>query len=323
MQMMRKASVLMLLVGLLVGCTAAPPLVAPAGQAASAPATLATPLMTPDMGETGHVMIEGDEALLRPLVEGWLSLDYSDIGLKTRLLLGRLPENLAFSLALPSGSTVIGSVVNDDLNQMRIYVAVPLAAQQAITYFTDNLVQQGLAALPSPEDSAAFGQPDSRLRAMLCSDADGATLYLTAVPSPDDAQESNVSLSMVTYRDEACRMMQSPQPPAADWLPHLPAPAGARIETSGSGAQANTEVDAYAVLTVAMSVAELADHYEALLHEAGWTLVRRTGGDGVAWSSWQFEDKAGQPWAGTLIISERPARVNGVFVELRAERSLR
>ncbi len=76
MQMMCEGSVLMLLAGVLVGCATAPPLIAPAGQVASAPTTLATSLMTQDMGEAGHVMIEGDEALLKPLVEGWLSLDY-------------------------------------------------------------------------------------------------------------------------------------------------------------------------------------------------------------------------------------------------------
>lgn len=76
--------------------------------------------------------------------------------LKTRLLLGRLPENLVFPLVLPSGSTVIGSVVNDDLNQVQIYVTVPLAAQQALTFFADDLVSQGFIVLPSPEDTAAF-----------------------------------------------------------------------------------------------------------------------------------------------------------------------
>lgn len=326
---------------LLTGCTA-PPLIAPAapqpttqtavvgsGNEVSGAGfeivTQSEQVVVPAAPQPGRITIEGDETLLKSFVERWMNLDYSGVGAGATLLLGQLPKDLPLDLPLPEGARVIGSVTNEVLGGAQLYLTLPFTPTQAIAYLTAELADDSFQPLKFPDDALDVFKPATLpQQAMLCSEPLGVSLSIHTAQSPDDASQSDVVIALTTYQDDACKAMLYPQTDGQKLLPSLIAPAGAQIGGGSGGGSGGSNTSAYAQINISidLSASELAEHYNALLRQAGWTLLKQSASDDVAWSSWQFEDERQRVWAGTLTVSRPPAQANAFSVELRIERAL-
>lgn len=86
-------------------------------------------------------------------------------------------------------------------------------------------------------------------------------------------------------------------------FPTLYAPEGA--EVGGSGGSYGTGLEQRsATVTTALTPYDLISHYAAQLEEQRWLPHGPADYGAVAFESWTFEDEAGTPWHGLLVVSE-------------------
>jgi hypothetical protein len=113
-----------------------------------------------------------------------------------------------------------------------------------------------------------------------------------------------------------------PMDALATLLPQLLPPPDTLIQSSGGGGGSGGEmISAEAEIESSLSAAELAEHYETQLVDAGWErLEQSTGGGAVAWSGWSFTDPEDNPWTATFYIVRQGGEENAYLATLRAER---
>lgn len=279
-------------------------------------------IVTPG-GGSGKTVITGDDKWLRPFVETWFRTSYGATGVDTEVLLGSMPADLGFKLPLPPRTQVVGSVVQQDQLGTSVYLNVPLSAEETQAFFAEQLPAVGLVPNVPFEDTSVFGTPSGAGQLnVYCAEDKETVIYTTVSPTEDD-QQSSASLQITRQNYGPCSDGGSPVATsmAQELLPKLKSPAGAQMDGSGGGGSSDRDAYASATFTSDLDAAALNAQYASQLKAAGWKLIKQAEADGVAWSSWELQDKQGKPWAGMLTVSERPARANGFNVELRVERA--
>ena len=99
-------------------------------------------------------------------------------------------------------------------------------------------------------------------------------------------------------------------------FPTLYAPEGA--EVGGGGASFGTGLEQRsATVTTALTPYELISHYAAQLEAQRWLPHGPADYGAVAFESWTFEDEAGTPWHGLLVVSETADDAKTKRAELR------
>jgi hypothetical protein len=66
-------------------------------------------------------------------------------------------------------------------------------------------------------------------------------------------------------------------------------------------------------------LAPVAEPYRAQLAAEGWEQQNSGQGELLAWSSWSFQDRAGQTWRGLFFAFHRPDLAGEYFISVRAE----
>lgn len=99
-------------------------------------------------------------------------------------------------------------------------------------------------------------------------------------------------------------------------LPALYAPEGAEVGSGGRSGGMGTE-EIRATVTTALTPFELVSHYAAQLERQGWLPHGPADYGAVAFGSWTFEDEAGTPWHGLLLVTETAADTKTKRAELR------
>lgn len=101
-------------------------------------------------------------------------------------------------------------------------------------------------------------------------------------------------------------------------IPPLQPPAGARQFPEGGGGSPD-RMRSDARLPTDRDLATVAEHYRGQLAAEGWEQQNSGQHDLLAWSSWSFQDRAGQTWRGLFFAFHRPDLAGEYFISVRAE----
>jgi hypothetical protein len=143
----------------------------------------------------------------------------------------------------------------------------------------------------------------------------GEEAYLTI--SVDEIREDLTHVTFTLVEDgerSPCRRrmeLRSETP-----LPALYAPEGAEVGGGGRSGGMGTE-EIRATFTTALTPFELVSHYAAQLERQGWLPHGPADYGAVAFESWTFEDEAGTPWHGLLLVTETSEDAKTRRAELR------
>ena len=217
-----------------------------------------------------------------------------------------LPEALPsrFSIPLPPGTRVVGSVVFADEDALpkegQIILDVAMEPNEVEKFFLEELSKSGWLypnlALPvfvSPE-----GEPDrSRVFIPFCNEEENLSMFLRVFPLPE--QRSDVHLQLME-RNRAFCDRKAPLD-----LPTLKVPAGtALVDWGTGGGRDNAHGDA--TLVTDLPAAALEEDFRDQLAASGWAIVARGPGGPTPWSTWGFVGSDGKPWVGLLLVVDMP-----------------
>lgn len=280
------------------------------------------PTATPVANESVIVVGAGDDALLTELVVRVLDGQATDRGLEAGvapvLRVGALPAEWPAGLALPEGTTVIGSLENPTRSQgTQVFLDVAQPGQAVVDHFTRELVAQGYVEwLPG-------GKPvftGYSAATMLCQAGDGIQIGVTAVETPE--QPTDVRLTIASDpRFVSCDDGQPNEQHEATTalLPRLTLPPGMTLQGHGGSYAAEGRASDRQEVFGEVPPAELAAHIAPQLVDQGWRLVGEGESGPVAWSEWAVTDADGRAWGGLLTIIAGPGASRQRIVQFEME----
>lgn len=241
-----------------------------------------------------------DPVLLRELLERLLSPSFAPPGFepqRVQVVLGGAPDGLPFTLPVPSGGRVIGSVVRtggkgfgptEDSRSIEVVIDAPGATAELAAFFEDAMGAQGWT-LPADQPMGPVGgfQPSPSPRSLLFCQGDSRFFVSVNIFGRVNAP-ADVRVMVNEEEFSPCRTSPRPGPierPPFDIIPRLDPPPGVQLFSTGGGGGPNTF--AYdATADTALSVADLEAHYARQLEAAGWTRRDGEAGETLAWSTW-------------------------------------
>jgi len=239
-----------------------------------------------------------DMEALEELVRRFSQLE----GRRVRLLPEALPSH--FSIPLPPGTRVVGSVVfadeDDWPKETQIILDVAMEPNEVDKFFQGELSKSGWLYSKSalPVFVSSDGEPArSRVFTPFCNEEEDLSMFLRVFPLQE--QRSNVHLQLMERMLAFCDRKAPPD------LPVFKVPAGTTTVDSGSGGGRDT---AYgdATLVTSLPAAALEEHFRDQLAESGWAVVAQRAGGPTAWSTWRFVGSDGKPWVGLLLVVNMP-----------------
>lgn len=310
-------------------------------QPAEEPEAIATPVsreptpapesmgIEPEMSpQIPFLIIEGgDSDLLRRFISVWLaseSLPFLPDETNPRLVLGKLPEDLSQFADIFSDFEVLGVLEqrnNFDTTILLQTIDAPEIAQKTLE---QRLLDAGFKKPPGDlEMMGSFGFGSMPVPHLFCNEKDDSLLTVTTAVSREEGTVLSVEINQ---SDEM--MPVSPcdapggamLPPELLLMPHLKAPAGARVLPDGTGG-GPTGFYQSAVISVPLALHDVFDHYQQQLQEAGWDIVGYDETKALAWSEGEFKDKKGKSWIGSLFIAKRFSQEDSYFMLVRVERA--
>ncbi len=274
----------------------------------------APPLQVPGQVE----VIGGDETALREFIERWLSPVYPGMpAANTTVWLASLPDSIPADMPLPAGARIVASVRTPYDTQ--IMLDTEMSPMDVLEFYAVTLPPQGWQASPGLHEPSGFVSAPITLQSY-CLNGDQAHVMINALEGASGMTDLRLQLngpadSYICAGQAEMGMMDS-----ADLIPALRAPAGVQQISSGSGSggdQADTSAE---LRTEAFRAADLVAHYNAQLQQTGWQMLGTAGAEGIAWSTWSFQDGDEKSWSGTLVVTESPLQPDRRFASLRISR---
>jgi hypothetical protein len=211
--------------------------------------------------------------------------------------LGALPAEWPARVTVPPGSTVIGGVTHhrdNTLASMSVYLEGGSSSEQILRHYEDVLGVEGwmpfTPQMPGGMGGGFRSAMPTAFGRVFCRQENDPFFNILVADVPG-------RLGTVVTWDAGVDhhpLRQRPGPhgpggPLARLIPDLVAPNDVPVQGGGGGGSENEwEVRARAHTT--MPVADLAAHYRAELHRAGWTLRDDGGGPVVSWSRWRLPE---------------------------------
>lgn len=257
------------------------------------------------------------EAQIRELAERLLRAQWpftAEAPPSLKLLPGRLPDDLPFTISLPPGSRLLGSAVRSpgmrsgaqvSAEETDIALEAPGDAASILAWFDQTLLDEQWrppgARTPVLPGFQSAHLPTSRT---YCRGERGPWLAMIVTPGTDGL--SDVRLYVNTVSPGPCASQAEPlpgRPAIAALLPNLTSPTNVLLSPiGGGGAEDRWSSDAIARTTI--GVVELEAEVARQLATAGWTRHEgRTDGP-VAWSAWRVP--AVDEHHGLLFVTEGP-----------------
>lgn len=251
----------------------------------------------------------GDD-LLRKLALALLAprFAHSTSTVEPRLLVGQLPADLPFSVPLPEGARVLGTLLGADA-EPEIVIESPLALEETAEFYRAALTAEGWREEANPGfGRGGFVHSTGEFMTMLMfdRDAEGPSLRLMCSQAHDGGTtvQCNVAAQpFVPSQMRGRRMMH--HDPMHRLLPAIKAPLHANQQGGGSSSSDN-HVDSRATLETDLDVLAVGAHYRGQLERAGWQLNGSGESGPIAWSMWAFKDDEGEPWSATFVALRQP-----------------
>jgi hypothetical protein len=260
------------------------------------------------------------DSSLRGLIEALLPP--ASGGATVRLLPGQLPPDLPFTVSLPPGSRLVGSIVrtSDPVTGPGISIALVDTTEIAFdalgspeelfAFFDDVLTPQGWHDIHFRRSSNGFLPDQAARMRTYCADEPDHVVSLTVNPAPEGPNDVRLHISRQTLFSSCAEPLRTrgggalaPGGSFTEPFPPLYAPAGARLgmgdrssRYGGTGGQEHIPVE------TPLSIPDLAAHYEQQLATAGWIGQARDVAPEFAWSTWRLPaDEA--DWQGLFFVS--------------------
>lgn len=264
-------------------------------------------------------VVGGDEAALREFIGRALTYPSPSGASEDLVLIGALPDDLPIDLPLPDGSRVVGSTVRTaEYGGIEVILDIPMAPDAVQVFYQERLLRAGWELAPQPPYSGGFAS-EPWPSATFCLNQDEAQIYLSVREVPDQPTDVRVNIQSTVQYSACDPQAFGPSDEGSSMIPQLTTPGGTVIESS-SGSGGSGTADASATLRTELSPPDLAEHYAEQLRQAGWTQIYQQLAQELGWSTWSITDEQGQPWAGLLLVAERPLHADQVFAWFRVER---
>ncbi|HET9111821.1 MAG TPA: hypothetical protein VFN78_13410 [Ktedonobacterales bacterium] len=240
------------------------------------------------------------------------------------LLPGRAPDDLPFTLPVPPGAHIVGSMTHAEppngAQVVTILVDAPLSPEQSIAFYTNALEAANWTqdVMPHMHGGFVHAQPGGFTFLNFHSAAGD---WILTVSTMSGADERQTALSIMLRKDQRPSWQRSGRTPDMMGLipPLLPPPGASQQGGGGGGSHDRWQTNAR--VETALPVAELLAHYDRQLEKGGWR--RRDGGASgpAGWSFWAFTDSEGEPWRGAFLALNSPDRPRDylVLVQIEAE----
>ncbi|MFC1465021.1 MAG: hypothetical protein ACFLMY_09245 [Candidatus Brachytrichaceae bacterium NZ_4S206] len=283
------------------------PMASPVALAATAPATRAA---------------DETEALLRELAIRLIAPSFffaGEMPPPPELFVGRVPSLFPADLPIPEGARVIGGIGRGDWSA-DLVVDVIQSPDDAITFVESKLTAAGWQTPTLAFEPGGFVAAPYKTKTF-CLSEDGPAIFVSAQKLTTGVTDLRYSMQTFKGQPSTAYTPCKSQPPVPEIMgpPELPAlvmPEGAKQFPMGGGGTGTTYSQAASIETE-LGVQALREHYDAQLRAAGWQAQESGGDDRVAWSTWAFKNRRGQPQQGMLFVLQQDASKPDKFVYLQ------
>jgi len=258
---------------------------------------------------------QAPEAQVQELAERLLAMPYpvptgQQPSPTVQLLPGQVPDALPFTLTLPPGARVVGSMVRSGgpIAGTTVVLDAPGTREDVLAFYQRDLEAQGwhAAAVGPYPSSGGFQVSGPGISPTYCQGPSDPSLTVTVFARPTGPNDVRLSTSASPglCSVPAPPASPPPMPLAATLLPRLTPPAGVELQPGSSFGGGSNRWSSEATAETSRSPAELEAHFAAQLAAAGWT--RQSGGadERLAWSAWTLPDEG--DWSGLLLVAAWP-----------------
>jgi hypothetical protein len=235
--------------------------------------------------------------------------------------LGALPEEWPAPVAVPPGSTVIGSVTHrrdSALASMTVYLEGGPTGDLVRRHYAELLGTQGWAPFTprEPGGMAGFRSAMDRSFGVVFCRTEQDPFYSIFSSAMAGATRTVVSWDAGLDHHPQRQPLGSYAAggPLARLIPILDAPDGVPVQGGGGGGS-ESELYLSARAHTKMPVPDLATHYQGQLTRAGWTLRDEGGDPVVAWSRWKLAE---DDYQAMLVIAEPLAELRDLTLTIRS-----
>ena len=226
------------------------------------------------------------------------------------LLPGQLPGDLPLALPPPPNGRLVGRAVHQSGARSVSWDVVfdaPGAASDEQAFYHQQLPGLGWVAAPVNQRPMRGGfQSTTGINSTYCQKATGPWLSVSAVATPTVPTDVRIRVDASTPGPCANQPgAASQQPPGAERLPALPAPADVQIQMNGGGGGPN-RFNSDATAITAQSASALETYFAQQLAAAGWTRVADDAAGPLAWSIWTVPGDGG--YQGFLYALDAPGQ---------------
>lgn len=258
----------------------------------------------------------GDDDIFRELALRLVMAHFGGSQTEPQLLPGALPPDLPFTLPIPDGARLLGTLLlgkratTSPVDRTMIVLDTALSGDEVIAFYEAKLPAEGWNAEDLPFRHRGGFMPSGAERPAMANfdrGEQGPSLRIMCLPAPNDRTTVQVTVAeqpAMSVREQRQRQMMGRD--SMRLLPAMPAPAGAEQVQGGGGSAGPDHVDSRATIETDLDVPAVGAHYQAQIQRGGWEL-RDSGESGpVAWSAWAFTDQEGQPWTGIFTAVRQP-----------------
>ncbi|HKZ69912.1 MAG TPA: hypothetical protein VJL59_08180 [Anaerolineales bacterium] len=234
-----------------------------------------------------------------------------------QLIVGGLPDGLPLDLPMPDDATLLGSMTQRSAWEgVTVALDVSLPKESVAEFYTQEFGKQGFAVWERPFPSEP---PPGTAGVTLCRRDNWAEVGVFAYEAEGKPTEVQIHI-LTDPRLMPCAQdygVPGPMPFADSLMPSLTQPLDAKTGSMNlfSTGKASFSTELYS----ALSVKDIAAHYNAQIEDAGWKLIGQDEDELVARSSWSLTDKFDGEWAGVLLVTAGPLEWSSRFVIFQIE----
>lgn len=239
-----------------------------------------------------------------------------------QLIVGGLPDGLPLDLPMPDDATLLGSMTQRSAWEgVTVVLDVSLPKESVAEFYARELGKQGFAVWERPFPSEP---PLGTAGVTLCRRDNWAEVGVFAYEAEGKPTEVQIHILTDPHSIQCAQEYPAISKPFAETLmPTLSLPVDAQTgyaAMSGNGSYLSTGKASFSTeLYTALSVKDIAAHYNAQIEEAGWKLIGQDEDELVARSSWSLTDKFDGEWAGVLLVTAGPLEWSSRFVIFQIE----
>ena len=245
-----------------------------------------------------------DEMIPTKIAERLLRLNRVDFyrGIKSNIIVGKLPDNLPVEIPQPGDTKVIGSIQRGE-NIYDIALDIPVAAAQVKSFYENQLIEKEWKQQEdiSPKRAFATSATEFEENLSFCKSEKGPLLQLNINQPENTPTEVGMSLN-TNESDSSCRFLVKGLSFSFAKTPILKPPANTKVTPKQVGGFSSEMSNSMANLESQRNLQQLNQHYTSQMQQAGWTKMADTQNNQAAFSMWSLKDKDNIYWQGMMSI---------------------